>query len=202
MGEVLLRRSYFRYFEVDPGDSVIDIGAHIGTFSLFAWASGAKRVLAFEPSPSNYAALLHNISLNKGCTVEPFNLAVHPTRSTVTLFEHSGKQTDQNSIFGPRSEKYSVKEVPAISLDDILDSNHLEDVDFVKLDAEGIEHELLEKSETLNRVRKLAIESHELKDVPKTNVAELLKSKGFNVIEAPVPESPQTEYVYAWRDSG
>src|SRR4029078_12849095 len=53
---------YFGY-RVTPGDIVVDIGANIGTFSVYAAkVCGASRVFSFEPFPDNYRMLLRNIA--------------------------------------------------------------------------------------------------------------------------------------------
>ena len=64
--QVWLSRGYSPAgFEIQPGDTVIDIGAHVGFFSVFA-ARKAKRgrVYSFEPAPQNFALLQKNVALN------------------------------------------------------------------------------------------------------------------------------------------
>ncbi|MEO7768245.1 MAG: FkbM family methyltransferase, partial [Ferruginibacter sp.] len=65
------------YGKVDPGSIVIDIGANIGVFSLYAARCGAKKVYAFEPNKKSYEILLNNIKVNNlEKIIIPFNLAV------------------------------------------------------------------------------------------------------------------------------
>jgi precorrin-6B methylase 2 len=51
--------------DTSPGDIVVDIGANIGTVSLYAAKlCGAERVLSFEPFPDNYGRLCKNVEQN------------------------------------------------------------------------------------------------------------------------------------------
>lgn len=49
---------------LEPGATVIDAGANLGLFSLYAARRGADRVLAFEPIPETFALLAHNLASN------------------------------------------------------------------------------------------------------------------------------------------
>ena len=61
-------------FRIEPGDTVIDIGAYIGSFALPA-ARFAKEgtVHSFEPSPGNFAQLEKNVKLNRAGNVRIYN---------------------------------------------------------------------------------------------------------------------------------
>src|SRR6266446_785467 len=61
--DIWLRKLYCPESTLRPDDIVIDIGAHIGIFSLFA-ASCAARVFSFEPFPENFSLLKENIARN------------------------------------------------------------------------------------------------------------------------------------------
>ncbi|SRR6266545_2940317 len=73
--------------EVRPGDVVVDVGAHIGYFTLLlaALVGPKSRVFAFEPDPDNFALLCRNVELNGS---DPVLLALtrHPQ------LEHHGEQ--------------------------------------------------------------------------------------------------------------
>src|SRR6266568_1406563 len=53
-----------RHLEIEKNDVVIDIGAHIGVFTVFAASRTKNTVYAFEPSPGNLKILKQNVSLN------------------------------------------------------------------------------------------------------------------------------------------
>jgi FkbM family methyltransferase len=130
---------------VRAGMTVIDVGAHFGYFSvLFAKYVGTHgRVYAFEPDPRSFAILAQNTKNFKN--VIPLNAAVLDRDATVTLYR--SKQSSHNSLWEDNVDlpagSVSVK---AVRLDQVLD-----DVcpDFVKIDAEGCELEVLDSMSAL-----------------------------------------------------
>jgi FkbM family methyltransferase len=49
----------------DDGDALWDIGANIGIYTIYAAARPAAHVVAFEPSPANFAVLCRSVELNR-----------------------------------------------------------------------------------------------------------------------------------------
>lgn len=78
--ESLLDRLYERYgFVVEPGWTVIDIGAGIGEYAISVAPATGGRVLAFEPFPASFALLKHNVARNRAVNIEVFEVAVTGT---------------------------------------------------------------------------------------------------------------------------
>src|SRR5262245_21238698 len=50
---------------MEADDVLLDIGANIGLYSLYAAVESSLLVYSFEPFPSNYAVLVQNVALNK-----------------------------------------------------------------------------------------------------------------------------------------
>jgi FkbM family methyltransferase len=129
------------------GGIVIDIGAHIGLFAIRAsQVVGEKgKVYAFEPTPQTHNLLLKTIAINKkqSCVV-PRKEAV-AEKEGVTFFnisEHEGDNS--NSLVEYRHDKKLEKvEVKLVSIDSFLADQNLQNVDFVKIDAEGYEYFVL-----------------------------------------------------------
>ncbi len=74
---------------LEPGDVAVDVGAHVGYFSLLAsrLVGSTGRVVAFEPNPTNRAQLLRNIEINaaSNVSVAPFALADYNGTSILYL---------------------------------------------------------------------------------------------------------------------
>jgi hypothetical protein len=76
---------YTRYMKISRSNIIIDVGAHIGIFTLYA-AKRGKRVIAIEPVPSNYKWLHVNIRLNNIKNVIPLNIALSDFNGEAYLY--------------------------------------------------------------------------------------------------------------------
>lgn len=151
--------------------TVIDIGAHIGMFSLAAVNLGAEKVYAFEPEESNYELLCHNIKINglenrvvcvnKGVGFPgETKLFIHPTNSggSSTLIEINKDLNQQN---------YQTVEI--ISIHDVFRDYKIEHCDLVKIDCEGNEKDIINDLDDglARKIDQLSIEFHDIELVNK-----------------------------------
>ncbi len=141
--EVALVRS-----QVKQGDTVLDIGANIGYYSLiFAELVGdTGKVYAFEPDPSNFALLCQNIELNDYDNIEPIQKAVSNDNTVLNLHlcdANYGMHRIYDSICC--SEQV---EVEAIRLDDFF-ADFKGAINFIKMDIEGAEYAALQGMQQL-----------------------------------------------------
>ena len=122
---------------INPGSTVLDIGAHHGYFSILAArrAGSEGKVYAIEPAPENFQILKKNIELNHLKNVVLVNKAVGDSNTNASFF--IAKPNDvQGSLFPTlRPNEYSIP-VECITIDDLLVG---EAVDVVKMDIEGAE---------------------------------------------------------------
>ncbi len=122
---------------INTGDVVLDIGAHIGYYTVIAAKIVGKegRVYAFEPDPKNFSILQNNIALNGYKNVTLINKAVSDTEGLSNLFLNT-KNTGDHRIY--KSEKYNkgVK-IETITLDNFFKSNT--HIDLIKIDIQGAE---------------------------------------------------------------
>lgn len=170
-----------------PEDAVVvDIGGHIGCFTLFAAHRARRgRIFAYEPEPSNFELLSENVSRNAPDRVQAFNLAVDGREGEREMhFAVSRSGTGGHSFFGPGEKTFKVR---CTSLPRILAEHRLDHVDFLKLDCEGAEVEILESlsDEELCRVRQLAMEPHRPADLQPSY--ERLKRLGFEELPSRYP---------------
>jgi FkbM family methyltransferase len=127
---------------VHRGMTAVDIGAHVGYHALrLARAVGSSgRVIAFEPSPQNYALLCANIERNRLTNVLPLHAAAGRTSGPVEL-TLSADNTGGNRAYRLDYVEPNLR-VTGVAVDDILPERAL--VDFVKVDIEGMDHVAIE----------------------------------------------------------
>jgi FkbM family methyltransferase len=121
-----------------PDDAtVLDVGAHIGTFSLLASERAPRgRVYAIEASAESARLLAVNVRLNRRHNVEVSHLALAGTDGTVDL-HHDLAGNWGHSITKPLSGLS--ERVPAVTLTRFLDERGIATVDFAKFNCEGAE---------------------------------------------------------------
>lgn len=141
LGELILEGRYhflsghYRVLldSLPAGATVVDLGAHLGTFSLAAAANGLN-VIAVEASPVNADALRQSIAANGFTNVTVMPVAVSD-RAGAVRFVHNGAwgHITTDALGG------SLVEVPALPLPSILEELGVTRVDAVKMDVEGSE---------------------------------------------------------------
>lgn len=158
--EVLVDDHYRIDLLVRPGFRVIDIGAHIGVFSLLAACRVGPKgfVLSVEASPANFALLDHNRAANPHLPLQVLNLAAAGGSGETTLC-HS-----QSNTGGHRTGQAGGQDcrLQTIGLALLLDRMPGGEADLVKLDCEGCEFAVLEGAalEAMRRVHRMIIEFH------------------------------------------
>jgi FkbM family methyltransferase len=169
----LLQGDLGRY-ELKPGDVVVDCGAYIGVFTMYAAKIIGEqgKVIAFEPDPVNYERLSKNLEMNNIHNVILLNKATWSSSGKMkfdsrglgvsTLFVDKSK----SPIIRNAEEAKSVIEVPIVTLDEELGSLGVKKVDFIKMDIEGAEIETVKGArKTLGKYDvRLAIASNHIVD--------------------------------------
>jgi FkbM family methyltransferase len=195
----LLEDYKIKKFEIHSNDVIIDIGAHIGIFTIYAsqFCNNGK-IYSFEPVKENYDLLLNNIKLNHSEQVKPFNLAVSNTNDVVTIYINDDKAA--HSIF-PSSES-SIK-VKSITLQNIFEENNINHCNFLKLDCEGAEYEILCNlpAKYFKEIDKIVMECHFVDKKPELigDLKQILVKQGFQVRTKTI--SNELVLLYAIKDS-
>jgi len=137
--------------------SILDIGANMGVFALYA-ADRAPRadIHCFEPSSKNSAILQKNIFDNK-VRAKLYLLAVAPTCGTGYLSLTGTAQEYSLGAIGPSTEQ-----VECVDLRKVFELTAVENFDFVKIDIEGAERDIINQCPDvlLSRIRALSLEWH------------------------------------------
>jgi FkbM family methyltransferase len=170
---------YFGY-RVTPGEVVVDIGANIGTFSLYAAkVCGASRVVSFEPFLDNYSMLSNNVRRNQLSNVTCVNQAVAGIRGPRSL-SLSSTDAGSHSLVGASSER--TVDVECCTLEDVFQRFSLTKIDYLKMDCEGAEYEILENAiSRLQQIGRISMETHTTLDRKAGDLEKLLRGHGFDV---------------------
>ena len=149
-------------FEIKKEDIVIDIGSHIGYFTIYA-ANNADQGLVYsiEPYKESFKILEKNLKLNNLTNVKLFNAAISKVTEQITLYIDK-KNHIGNSIF-ETNETIESEKVDSFSLKDFVNNNKIEKIDFLKIDCEGAEFEILLNfdKELMKKINKISAEVHE-----------------------------------------
>ncbi len=128
---------------IRPGMVVVDVGAHIGYYTrIFSRLVGdSGRVLSFEPSSENFPVLSKNLSAGKYRNVTLFNKAVGAENTKGTLFVSPGHSN--HSLNAGFTESVGQEQVEIVPLDLVLSQQGISQMDFIKVDVEGSEIDVL-----------------------------------------------------------
>ncbi len=172
-------KQVFDHLRPKNGDVFLDIGAHVGKYALQVAKAIRKDglVIAIEPDPRNYRLLRKNIQINKLNNVIALNIAAWNDNKPLKLF--IGKNSQHSSI--KRNEGLGWITVEGKCLDDILTKYNIRHVDWIKIDVEGAELEVLKGLiNTLKRMNpKIIIE---VMDENKEKVFAYLRSFGYEIM--------------------
>ena len=133
-----------RFIPSLPADAVVlDVGANIGlTVLTIASALPGGRVYGFEPSPRNAHYLRENVRLNEVDNVVIVETAVGEGDGVVS-FHLAPSGAHSSVIRGKAPKAPNIADVPIISLDNWATANRIARVDFIKIDVEGYEQNVL-----------------------------------------------------------
>ncbi len=151
----------FRSKSYDPGipdfspNVIVDAGAHIGMASiLFALKYPKARIIAIEPEPANFAALVRNTTPYK--TIIPIQAALWRTDGEVTLGASNAHPKGAFQIVENGRQR-----VRSITMETVMRETGICSIDLLKVDIEGAEKEVFESCPWIGNVQVIAIELHD-----------------------------------------
>jgi len=185
--EIFLDRDYMVLDDIigESSDAILDIGAHIGLFSMYARGINDNvKIFAYEPAPDNFSVMKEHFKENHIDGVFVKNVAV------------TGKDGDAVLLLSEDSHNHSIlrffqnvtKEVKvqtssmARIFDRDLSRQGINRCDLVKMDCEGAEFEILPSigPEVFKKIGSFYIEYHEyLPENKRTDLVKILQSNGF-----------------------
>ena len=130
---------------LQPGMVVIDIGAHVGYYTLLAakLVGPTGKIYAFEPEPGNNETLNKNIELNKYSNIEAIRMAMSDKEGNATMYLTS-LDSGRHSLFQHDLPKRGNTVVETTTLDRFWESTEWPRIDLIKIDVEGAEVAVLD----------------------------------------------------------
>ena len=172
-------------FKINQNDNVIDVGAHIGLFSLLvSQFCKTGKIFSFEPIRDNFDLFVSNSELNHIQNVFPFNVGISKNSGKLNLFLNNDQSA--HSIFPKGSESITVE---STSLQKIFDEKKISLCKLLKLDCEGAEYDIIDSlpAEYLDKIQNMAIEYHLADTKPELikNLILKIKNAGFKIKTGP-----------------
>ena len=176
---------------INEGDTFVDIGAHLGYYSMLAARlSGPQgKVVSFEPTPSTFEVLQTN--LNRFENSSGYNVALFSTAGELAFNDYGIQYMSLNSytkarVNGLELEPNEIK-VPTIVFDEFVAKHNIEP-NIIKIDAESAELEILKGSvETIRKYRpKYFIEVGDFAEIDAQSslkIIKFLESEGYGCYE-------------------
>jgi FkbM family methyltransferase len=154
-----------------PGDVVVDVGGHVGLFAMYMATRWPFLLIhSFEAYPLNADLFERNVSASGLRNIMLHRTAISANGAPVTLCtnpENSGGATS----FSAEMREGKITDIPSKTLDVVFEELGISACALLKIDCEGAEYGILQKTAVLPRVRALRAEFH-------TN--RLLVSKGYD----------------------
>ena len=204
-------------------DIIVDVGAHKGeTIKLFLKHFKPKKIISFEASPINFKYLKKKIEINKqvynNTEIVLENIALGSENKIVEFkqFQESSSSTikkiDKESKYYKRKfrlinflnneQTYKNLQIKIFKLKDYIEKNNIEKIDFMKIDTEGYEFEILLGLESKIQLVDTIMFEHHYDNMIKKNytyndINELLIKNNFKKIyKSKMPFRKTFEYIY------
>jgi len=197
-----------KFSELIPEDSIVlDIGAHVGSFSIVFGSCVPKgKVLAFEPNPQTFKILEENTKNNPSFNIIPYNYA-STTETKSYTFYYSDPKVYGNGVNGGNFNEIELGtqvkqfhatpvEVSGVNTYDFLLKNYkdeLHKIKFIKTDTEGYDKEVLKTLSPLIKQNKPVLMVEAFKSSTKEEIIdyyETIKSFGYEIYDISPLDNP------------
>jgi FkbM family methyltransferase len=177
------RRSFnevIRVLSTKEGAVFIDVGAHIGRYSfVLAKLFPNAKVIAIEPNPEAYQALIKGIKANGLRNVTALNIALSDFDGVAHLYIKRGTAIS-SLVEGDNS--FKIIDVPAKRLDTVMEELGINKVDIIKIDVEGAEFHVIKGAvNTIKKYKPVLI--IEIRERNLYDVISLLGTLGYNCVK-------------------
>lgn len=198
--EIFIKKVYNpKFMEIDINDTVMDVGANIGVFSLFAAKMGANKIYSVEPLAKNIQLIKQNFQINR--LLEPITIKMAVSEKIGLKRLYLGDIDSHGLLFEHHNDFKKYVIVKTTNLANIFKKYKIKKLDFLKIDCEGSEGEIVKYTEgsTWQKISKVAIEYHDnISRLSHGDIIKILKKNGYkiNVVKA----GSFFGYIYASRN--
>ena len=197
---------------IDENSVIIDAGANIGEFVEKMRTLTPAKIYSIECSSYNYEVLCEKQYEN----IKTYHRALVGTKvDKVTLTEYAGlPKADGHprfnqwcNIYDNHSARFTADphvnvvryDVGTITLSELIKENNLQSIDYLKMDVEGAEYDIIENltQEQADMIKQISMEPHD--DAKNAAMVEKLESLGFIVKSFPALDNPSVGEYYAYK---
>ncbi len=194
----LCENIYFKYYEPQAHDVVIDIGAGLGHEAIYMAKDIASiKYIGIEVQPAVYECLC-NTFYHKNKQWEASCFAIRPTHDSLYITSSADYQ-NQSTI------ESGYIEIPVQTWEELINKHEISQIDLLKINIEGGEVDLLPSINDLSRIKRIIISAHDFRadagegEHFRTSefVKNYLQSQGFKL--EPVGQGWLSSWIYAER---
>ena len=196
--EIFVKNLYSGDFiRVNEGDVVVDIGFNFGIFTYHSLKFNPSKIIGYEPNKNVSKHFKRMINDNR---VTIHDCAVGGEQGSIEFYENqdTGMSTIIPELYN--DGRVSSYKVPIVTFDDVIKTNNLEKINYLKVDCEGAEFSIFEtmSSEYLsNNIENIVVEYHAFPSDEKVKkLLSKLKDCGFKIITQG-PENDSLGMIFA-----
>jgi FkbM family methyltransferase len=180
--DVYEKAVYDKFWDVQQGFNVLDVGAYIGVYTLkTAKKTGfGGRVISVEPEGENFRFLLKNIKLNGFDNITPVRGALSDFEGVGSLFLSAYGSGEHSMLL--RSQKKL--KIPVHTVDGLMRKLRIDSLDIMKIDVEGTEIQVLKGSNQMlkeRRIRRVVVAAYHYPDEC-SEVSNLLRAFNYTIV--------------------
>jgi FkbM family methyltransferase len=215
--------NFLKKNNLDNFQIILDVGAHKGeSINLFLKNFKVKKIYSFESSPINFNLLKQNLIsikkkfINTEIVIENLTLGSENKEALLKQIDESSSSTlndinlesnyfkkKQKLLYNEKKKNfYENLKINVTTLDEYLDKNKIKYIDFLKIDTEGYEYEVLKGlKKNINNIKLIMFEHHYDDMLNKGysfgDIKELLNKNNFiQIFKSKMPFRKTFEYVY------
>lgn len=189
----------------DAKDAILDIGAHVGMFSMYCRVfNQTAPIFALEPEENNYKILTENIKNNDLKNIKTFQVALgeHSQKSELVISPDSINHKLSSLSTHQTKEEYNNEKhqpIQTCTLRDFLEKEKIKKVSLLKMDIEGGEYEVFSACTTYEfmKISAIIMEYHNFADRHYREIEAQLRENGFGVQIFPSKFDKKMGFIFA-----